>query len=310
MITPERRGLLGLEGLNAETISGYLESARRYLPTVERSVAPEHALRGAMAANLFFEDSTRTRSSFARAAMLLGMQVVDLTESGSSASKGETLLDTALNLDAMGFDVLIVRCSASGGASAVAARTRCPIVNAGDGRHEHPTQGLLDVMTIQESLGTVQGRAVAIVGDINNSRVARSDMHALSALGATTVLVAPPTLVDRRLARAVQGAGEVRVEHDFDAVLPHVDAVIMLRVQLERDAGSGVPADFRAMYGLTAARCRALRDRAIIMHPGPMNRGVEIDAAGADSARSRILRQVTLGVAVRMAVLERAVHGA
>jgi aspartate carbamoyltransferase catalytic subunit len=302
---PRLPHLLGLEGLDAPRIEELLERSRLFLPAAVGHAPPpgHHAHR--MVANLFFEDSTRTRSSFARAAMLLGAKVVDLLESGSSASKGETLLDTALNLQAMGFDALVVRTAASGGPHLLAAHLRKPIVSAGDGRHEHPTQGLLDLLTLQKALNSLQGRVVAIVGDIANSRVARSDIHGLTALGADVVLVGPPTLVPAALRSIADGPGRVWIEHDLDRVLGEVDALITLRVQMERAAGTGLAGDFRAMYGLNTFRAGRMKPHAVIMHPGPMNRGQEIESLVADDpTRSVILQQVTHGVAVRMAVLD------
>jgi aspartate carbamoyltransferase catalytic subunit len=209
----------------------------------------------------------------------------------------------------MGVDALVVRTEASGGPALVAQHVACPVINAGDGRHEHPTQGLLDALTLRQVLGGLTGQRVAIVGDILHSRVARSNAHGLTALGADVVLVGPPALVPADFARIVDagrpGAGTLSVSHDLDATLPQVDAVMMLRVQFER--GTAVAGDYREQYGLTEARAGRLRPGLPIMHPGPMNRGIEIDSAVADDpGRSVILRQVTNGVAVRMAVLERA----
>ncbi len=298
--------LLGLDSLAAEEIQAIFTRAMALLPTASGSSPPLTAARPRMVANLFVEDSTRTRMSFSRAAQLLGHTVLDLTESGSSASKGETMLDSALNLRAMGVNAVVVRTAASGGAKLLAQRLDCAVVNAGDGRHEHPTQGLLDILTLQEALGSVQGRAIGIVGDIANSRVARSDLLGLTALGARVVLIGPPPLLPIAMSGLARSPGSASIEHDLDRVLPTLDAIIMLRVQTERAAGGGIASDYRTWYGLTAHRLARMANHAVVMHPGPMNRGQEIDGTVADGPRSVILRQVSLGVAVRMAVLERA----
>ena len=235
----------------------------------------------------------------------LGGQVFNLTPSGSSISKGESLVDTARNIECMGVAAIVVRCAVSGGAKMVADGVKCPVINAGDGRHEHPTQAILDVSTLIEEFGSVEGRTVAIVGDITNSRVARSVTHALSTLGAHVRLVGPPTLVSKSFERITQGPGTVSTTSNLDSALDGVDAVMMLRVQFERAAGGAVSSDYRQMFGLTPQRIAKLAPHVIILHPGPMNRGIEIDDRVADDPqRSRILRQVTHGVAARMAVLE------
>jgi len=312
-----KRDLIDLEGHGAETITALLDAAARFAPapgtTMTRDAARQ-TLAGRVVANLFLEDSTRTRCSFALAAQRLGAIVVDLTERGSSVSKGETLADTARTIEAMGVDALVVRHAASGAPTLLAHAVRCPVINAGDGRHAHPTQGLLDLLALRERLGRLQGKHVAIVGDIGNSRVARSTLHGLVALGASVTLVGPPTLVPRGLlsigrrtgdAAARAGGAQVKISHDLDAVLPNVDAVMMLRVQLERAAGQAIASDYRQLYGLSADRVARLPSGAPILHPGPMNRGVEIDDSAADHPqRSLVLRQVALGVAVRMAVLQ------
>ena len=205
----------------------------------------------------------------------------------------------------MGVAAIVVRCAVSGGAKMVADGVKCPVINAGDGRHEHPTQAILDVSTLIEEFGSVEGRIVAIVGDITNSRVARSVTHALSTLGAHVRLVGPPTLVSKSFERITQGPGTVSTISNLDSALDGVDAVMMLRVQFERAAGGAVSSDYRQMFGLTPQRIAKLAPHVIILHPGPMNRGIEIDDRVADDPqRSRILRQVTHGVAARMAVLE------
>jgi aspartate carbamoyltransferase catalytic subunit len=328
--TTNKRDLLDLDGMPRSTIVRLLDAAAAHLPAVERRAASSASLAGRIVANLFFEDSTRTRCSFTVAAQRLGAAIVDLAEEGSSVSKGETLADTARNIEAMGVDVIVVRHGASGAAQLLARAVGCPVVNAGDGRHAHPTQGLLDLLAMRERLGDLAGRRVAIVGDIGNSRVARSTIHGLVALGAHVILIGPPTLVSpsfERIAALRGGAvgggamggtaggdlapsGDVRVAHDLDAELHALDAIMMLRVQLERQAGSSIASDFHELYGLTARRLDKLPPHAIVMHPGPLNRDVEIDSAAADHpTHSVILRQVRLGVAVRMAVLEWVVAG-
>lgn len=301
------RDFLAIEGLVLSDLRGLLERAERLLPAAIGEANAEERLRGRVVANIFFEDSTRTRVSFEIAAKRLGASVVNLGASGSSASKGESLVDTARNIEAMGVDAIVVRTSISGGAALVADAVACPVINAGDGRHEHPTQGLLDVLTLTLRFGDLAGKRVAIVGDIANSRVARSTTHALVALGAHVVIVGPPALVPVGFDHLARGAGSITISHDLDSILPEVDAIIMLRVQMERAAAGGIAPDYRTAYGLTAARRRTLRSGAAILHPGPVNRGVEIDDSVADDPTdSLILTQVSCGVAARMAVLLRA----
>jgi len=304
------RHLLQLEGMSASELTELLDLAESFLPVATRAKAPLQRLQGRLVANLFFEDSTRTRLSFEAATARLGGQSLVLQGSGSSASKGESFLDTALNVEALGVDALVVRTAISGGPHLLARSVRCPVINAGDGRHEHPTQGLLDCLTIRRALGGIQGSTVAIVGDIANSRVARSALHALAALGANVRLVGPPTLLPRSFEAVSAHRDRVQIGHDLDAILGDLDAIMMLRVQLERAAGSGIASDYRMQYGLTHARAGRLPSQCIIMHPGPVNRGVEVDDDVADDARrSQILAQVTHGVAVRMAVLSRCAEG-
>jgi aspartate carbamoyltransferase catalytic subunit len=312
MPTAVSRDFLALEGLDGPAITAWLDAAETMVPFAagDRFLPHPLPLAGRVVANLFFEDSTRTRVSFEIAGKRLGAEITNLSSAGSSASKGETLLDTARNIEAMGVDAIVVRSGVSGAAAMLARHLDCPIVNAGDGRHEHPTQGLLDLLSLRKHLGAIAGRRIAIVGDIANSRVARSVTHGLVALGAEAVLVGPPTLVDPSLERLAKGPGRISVGHDLDAVLPTVDAVMTLRIQLERAAGSGISSDYRSSYGLTAARRDRMRENCAILHPGPVNRGIEIDDDVADDPRrSLILRQVTHGVAVRMAVLRACVLG-
>ncbi|MHC5004330.1 MAG: aspartate carbamoyltransferase catalytic subunit [Planctomycetota bacterium] len=304
-----RHDLLALDRLSRDDLLDLLERAERFAPIAARTAPPVDLLPGRLVALLFFEDSTRTRCSFAVAAHRLGAHTIELGESGSSRSKGETIVDTTLNIEAMGVDAMVIRSRFSGAPDLVAQRVRCPVINAGDGRHEHPTQGLLDIYTLRQRLGgDLAGRRVGIVGDIGNSRVARSNIHGLTTLGAEVILCGPPTLVQESLVGLTPAAGEggrgaVRVSHDLDAILPEVDAIMMLRVQFER--GSQIATDYREHFGLTARRADALRPGVPVMHPGPTNRGLEIDSAVMDDPqRSLIMAQVTNGVAVRMAVLE------
>jgi aspartate carbamoyltransferase catalytic subunit len=323
-----RRCLLGLQDLSADEIRTILRNARSFADVSERSVKKVPALRGRVIANLFFEDSTRTRLSFTLAAQRLSADVIDLTETGSSVSKGESIADTVRNVEAMGVDGMVIRHKAAG-ASLVAARAvKCAVVNAGDGKHEHPTQGLLDVYTLVEAKQKLpnadaaslealdlRGITMAIVGDIVSSRVARSNIAALTKLGAEVICVGPPTLAPRSL----ESLG-CRVEHELDGVLPHVDAVNMLRIQFERHGGggeekkeAGVPSkgspafpsirEYTQGFALTRERAARMKEGAIVMHPGPMNRGIEIAGDVADGPRSVIFRQVTNGLAVRMAAL-------
>ncbi len=295
------RHLLALDGMSGGQITSLLDRAERYLPIVGREQPPIDVLGRRIIANMFLEDSTRTRGSFTVAAQRLGAQTVELTGKGSSISKGESLLDTAWTIESFGVDAIVMRTSAAGGAALVAANVNVPVINAGDGRHEHPTQGLLDLLTMRQRLGDLRGRRVAIVGDIANSRVARSNVHGLTALGAEVVLIGPPTLAPQSLA-GLSPADNITVSHDLDEQLAALDVIMMLRVQFER--GAGISSDYHELYGLTATRTQRLPEHAIVMHPGPMNRGLEIDAAVADDPqRSAIRQQVANGVAVRMAVL-------
>ena len=296
---------LTIAGMPRQELLRLIAATRKNVPIAEGRSPNRTTLSGRVIANLFFEDSTRTRCSFETAVHRLGGQVFNLTPSGSSISKGESLVDTARNIECMGVAAIVVRCAVSGGAKMVADGVKCPVINAGDGRHEHPTQAILDVSTLIEEFGSVEGRIVAIVGDITNSRVARSVTHALSTLGAHVRLVGPPTLVSKSFERITQGPGTVSTMSNLDSALDGVDAVMMLRVQFERAAGGAVSSDYRQMFGLTPQRIAKLAPHVIILHPGPMNRGIEIDDRVADDPqRSRILRQVTHGVAARMAVLE------
>jgi aspartate carbamoyltransferase catalytic subunit len=295
-----RKHLLSLEALSAEEIEFVLNTADSFKEVSTRSVKKVPALRGRVLVNAFFEDSTRTRTSFALAASRLSADVLDFSEKGSSVSKGETLIDTARTIEAMGVDIIVLRHSAAGSAELLARSVKCCVVNAGDGAHEHPTQGLLDIYTIRERFGRVNGLKVAIVGDIVNSRVARSNLWALKKLGAEVILVGPPTL----LPRSFEALG-AKVVHDFDSVVGEVDAINMLRVQFERIQSSQFPSvrEFTQLFGLNQERFSRCKKDVFVMHPGPMNRGIEISSDIADGPNSGILTQVTNGLAIRMAVL-------
>ena len=304
------RHLLGLEDLSAADIRFLLSTAGGFADISTRSVKKVPALRGKVVVNLFFEPSTRTKSSFYLAASRLSADTLDFSAGASSLSKGETVRDTAKNIEAMGVDVIVVRHAESGVPRLIAESVGCSVVNAGDGRHEHPTQALLDLYTIARRLGRedfdLSGLTVAIVGDIANSRVARSNILGLRKLGAGVLLVGPPTL----LPRTFETMG-CEVHHDLDAVLGRVDVVNMLRVQFERLGSQAFPSvrEYSAMYGLTARRLERMKKDVLVMHPGPVNRGLEIESAVADGPNSAILQQVSHGLAIRMAALF-LVHGA
>jgi len=294
------RGLLSIADLGAEGIEEVLRLTESFVEISERPIPRVPALRGKMVASLFFESSTRTRLSFETAARRLSADVMTFSAAGSSLTKGESLRDTVETVEAMGVDAMVVRHHCSGVPWQVASWVGAPVVNAGDGWHEHPTQALLDCYTIRERLGSLEGRRIAIVGDVKHSRVARSDVLAFSALGAELTLVAPPTLLPPSLA-----GWPVAVSHDLDEVLPKCDVVYLLRMQSERTSEALLPSlrEYTATYGLTRERARLLADGALVMHPGPMNRGVELAAEVASLPGSVITRQVSNGVAVRMAVL-------
>jgi aspartate carbamoyltransferase catalytic subunit len=295
-----RKHLLSLEELSADEIRLILDQADAFKEVSTRSIKKVPALRGRVVVNAFFEDSTRTRTSFALAAQRLSADIIDFSEKTSSTNKGETLIDTARNIEAMGVDVMVIRHAAAGSAQYLSRMVQCSVVNAGDGAHEHPTQGLLDVYTMRERFGRIEGLKVAIVGDIANSRVARSNLWALKKLGAEVILVGPPTLLPKSFEQL--GA---KVVHDFDSIIGEVDVVNMLRVQFERVQTSQFPSvrEFTRLFGLTWDRFQRCKKDVFIMHPGPMNRGIEIQSDIADGPQSGILQQVTNGLAVRMAVL-------
>lgn len=308
-LSSDSRDFLAIEGLPLSDLRALLDSAERLLPAAVGETHAQPQLQGRVIGNLFFEDSTRTRVSFEIAAKRLGADVVNLGSSGSSTSKGETLVDSARNIEAMGVDAIVVRTSISGGALLVAKNVSCPVINAGDGRHEHPTQALLDTLILRMRLKELAGVRVAIVGDITNSRVARSTTHALVGLGAHVIAIGPPALVPPGFKSLANGPGTITISHDLDSIIGEIDAIMMLRVQLERTVGSSIASDYRSAYGLTAARAARLRAGVPVMHPGPVNRGVEIDDLVADDPNlSIIMAQVSCGVAARMAVLLRALR--
>ena len=297
------RHLLTLEGLPRQTLLEILDTAESFIAVGEREIKKVPLLRGQTVVNLFFEPSTRTRTTFEIAAKRLSADVINLNVSASSTSKGETLLDTVRNLEAMHTDLFVVRHNESGAAHLIARHVpaHVHIINAGDGRHAHPTQGLLDAFTVRRHKGDVGKLTVAIVGDILHSRVARSEIHALTTLGAREVrVIAPKTL----LPVAVEKLG-VTPYTDMAEGLKDVDVVMMLRLQRERMAGAHIPSEqeYFNLYGLTPEKLAHARKDAIVMHPGPMNRGLDIDSAVADGPQSVILPQVTYGIAVRMAVM-------
>ncbi|HET8726218.1 MAG TPA: aspartate carbamoyltransferase catalytic subunit [Alphaproteobacteria bacterium] len=297
-----RPHLLGMEDLSAAEITSILDVADGYVEQSRRPDKKSALLRGRTVINLFFENSTRTRTSFELAAKRLGADTINMSVSSSSIKKGETLIDTAMTLNAMQPDVLVVRHSDSGAVKLLSEKVHGAVINAGDGSHEHPTQALLDALTIRRRLGRLDGLTVAICGDVLHSRVARSNIHLLNIMGARVRIVAPPTL----LPAAVERLG-VEVHHDMRRGLEDADIVMMLRLQQERMHGSYVPSvrEYFHVYGLTYDKLSVARPNALIMHPGPMNRGVEIDSEVADDIhRSVILEQVELGVAVRMACLD------
>ena len=296
------RHLLGIEGLNPDEITFLLDLADGYVQQNRDVDKKSTILRGRTIINLFFENSTRTRTSFELAGKRLGGDVINMSVSTSSIKKGETLIDTAMTLNAMHPDVLVVRHPDSGAVALLAQKVNCAVINGGDGSHEHPTQALLDALTIRRRTGRLQGLLVAICGDILHSRVARSNIHLLQTMGARVRLIAPPTLLPSQIARM-----GVEVFHDMRKGLSGCDIVMMLRLQTERMQGSFVPSirEYFHFYGLDYEKLQAAKPDALIMHPGPMNRGVEIDSEVADDIdRSLIREQVEMGVAVRMAVLD------
>ena len=295
-----RKNLLGLDELSAQEIIHLLDTAAGFAEVSTRSVKKVPALRGRVVALLFFENSTRTRMSFELAASRLSADTILFTASGSSVSKGETTLDTVKNIEAMGVDAFVIRHGQPGAPHQLAEQIDTPIINAGDGAHEHPTQALLDMYTLRQQRGDIAGKRIAIVGDIAHSRVARSNIIGLRKLGAEVVVVGPPTLVPNKITEM-----GCTISHSLDEVLPDVDAVNMLRIQFERFGGGLFPSlrEYHQRFGLTTERMKLAKKDLLVMHPGPINRGVELTSDVADGPNSCILQQVTNGLAIRMAVL-------
>lgn len=292
--------LLGIEGLSRSFVEAIFALAREHKRAMA-TARPRTPLTGRVVANLFFEDSTRTRTSFEIAAKTMGAEVLNWSATGSSVSKGETLLDTARNVDAIGPAAIVIRHGSSGAAQLVSRYVRCSVINAGDGLHEHPSQALLDAFTLVERLGSLDGKRVLISGDILHSRVARSNIHCLRLLGAEVLVSGPPTLIPV----GIEALG-CKVAREFHTAVEGVDAVMMLRLQVERQAGLSFPSarEYAAHWGLTSSLAARMKEGAIVLHPGPVNRGVELSSDVADGARSTILDQVSNGVAIRMAILE------
>jgi aspartate carbamoyltransferase catalytic subunit len=292
--------LLSVNQLSPEQILRILDTAESFREVGTRVIKKVPALRGRTVVNLFYENSTRTRISFELAAKRLSADVINFSSGGSSVSKGESLKDTALTLQAMGADAIVIRHSSSGAPHTLSRWVSASVLNAGDGTHEHPTQALLDLFTIREHFPRFEGLRVAIVGDVRHSRVARSLTFAMATMGGQVTLVGPPTLIPPEAP-----AWGAEISHDLDAVLPKLDVCYMLRVQRERQRQQFFPSvrEYSRLWGLTPARVAALPDEAVIMHPGPMNRGVEIASDVADLTRSVITDQVTNGIAVRMSLL-------
>ncbi len=295
-----RRNLLGLEELSAEEIVAILDTSESFAEISTRNRKKVPALLGRIVFNLFFENSTRTRTSFSLAAKRLSADTQDFSASGSSLSKGESFIDTAKNIEAMGADVLVVRHSTPGTPHMLAQHLKCSIINAGDGAHEHPTQALLDLMTIRRAKGRIEGLTVGLVGDISHSRVARSNIWGLTKLGAKVILCGPPTLVPKGWERF-----GCEVRYHLDDVLPRCDVVNVLRIQFERQQGGLFPSisEYSQFFMMTQERLGLAKDDLLLLAPGPVNRGVELTPEVADGKHSAILDQVTNGLAVRMAVL-------
>jgi len=301
--------LLGLEGLSAGELNRLFDAAEAFLGVGVGDVPKRDDLKGKVVVNLFYEPSTRTRVSFGLAARRLGADVLDFSPSGSSTAKGETFIDTAKNIEAMGVDVVVVRHS-SPGAPHVLARHLLPhvrVINAGDGAHEHPTQGLLDIFTIRKRLGRIAGLTVGLVGDIAHSRVARSNIHALKTLGAKVIICGPTTLVPAEFKQL-----DVEVCNNLDAILERCDVLNLLRIQFERQRSGLFPSirEYRLLFGMDGERMAKAKKDVLLLAPGPINRGVEISPDVADGPNSAILDQVTHGLAVRMAVLSELMRAA
>ncbi len=292
--------LLGLDGLSAQDITRVLDTAAGMKEISTRKIKKVPTLRGKTVVNLFFEASTRTKTSFEIAAKRLSADAVNFTASVSSTVKGETLIDTAKNIESMAPDVVVIRHKFSGAPEMLSRRLGCSVVNAGDGTHQHPSQGLLDIFTVREKKGDLAGLKVVVAGDISHSRVARSDIYGFTAMGAEVHVTGPPTMIPPGIEH--MGA---KVAPSFDAAIEGADVIIMLRIQLERKSGSLIPTlrEYARFFGLNRQRLETANDGVIVMHPGPINRGVEISSEIADGPESVILDQVENGVAVRMAIL-------
>jgi aspartate carbamoyltransferase catalytic subunit len=303
----DRKDLLGLEGVSAEELKLILDTAASFKEISERPVKKVPALRGRTVVNLFFEPSTRTRASFELAEKRLSADAVNISKASSSVVKGESLRDTAENLQAMKIDAIVIRHSAAGAPHFLAKQLDAAVVNAGDGAHEHPTQGLLDIFTLREKLGDLEGRKIVIIGDITHSRVARSNIFGLVTLGADVTVCGPPTMMPAK----IENMG-VTVESNLNRAVHNADAINVLRVQLERQKVSLFPsiAEYAEVYGVNKDTVARMKPEGLVMHPGPMNRGVEISQDVADGDRAVILEQVTNGVAIRMAVLYLVCEGA
>lgn len=295
-----KKDLLGIKELSVEEINLILDTAAGFKDVLGRDIKKVPTLRGRTTVNLFFEPSTRTRTSFELAAKRLSTDVINFSVPTSSVVKGESLIDTALTVQALGADFIIIRHSSSGVPHLLAKKLVASVINAGDGTNEHPTQALLDAFTIKEKKGKIEGLKIAIVGDITHSRVAKSNIYSLKKLGAMVRLIGPPTLIPKE----IEGIG-VKVFHDMDIGLKDVDVVMMLRIQMERQGKGFFPSteEYFKNWGLTPERLSIAKGDVIVMHPGPMNRGIEITSEIADGPQSVILEQVTNGIAVRMAVM-------
>ncbi|MBE0426029.1 MAG: aspartate carbamoyltransferase catalytic subunit [Nitrospirae bacterium] len=295
-----KKDLLGIKELSVEEINLILDTAAGFKDVIGRDIKKVPALRGKTAVNLFFEPSTRTRTSFELAAKRLSTDVINFSVPTSSVVKGESLIDTALTVQALGADFVIIRHSSSGVPHLLAKKLKASVINAGDGINEHPTQALLDAFTIKEKKGNIEGLKIAIVGDITHSRVAKSNIYSLIKLGANVRLIGPPTLIPKEMVTL-----GVEIFHNMEEGLKNVDVLIMLRIQMERQGKGFFPSteEYARNWGLSLERLSLAKDDAIVMHPGPMNRGIEIVSEIADGPRSVILDQVTNGIAVRMAVM-------
>lgn len=301
-----RKDLLGIRELTVEEIETILDTAEAFREISRRPIKKVPTLRGRTVINLFFEASTRTRTSFEIAAKRLSADAINISVSSSSLNKGETIVDTARNLEAMVPDAIVIRHSSSGVPHQLARICRTSVINAGDGAHEHPTQALLDALTIREHKGTIKGLQVAIIGDIAHSRVARSNLHLLTKLGANVRVAGPRTLIPPQFERLAEGRpGSVLTTDSIEDAIEGADVLLMLRVQLEREASAHFPSlrEYASFYGLNAKRMRLARPDAVVIHPGPVNRGIEVASDVIDGPYSLVYEQVTNGVAIRMAVL-------